>query len=198
MSSIVSVVIAAQPGHGFATSRWTSRWGDTTLLGHVLDQVRAWPVAPGLVVLGADAEELLDAVDLDPFSVLIDPQWSDGELSSLQAALDYLERDDEVEAILIVSGDMPLIPAGTVEAMLAAYGTPRRPLVVVPKYRYARGRPLLIRREVWPRLLGLGGGSAVETVLASQGAPVADVWIDHLPPAVIARPEDRAGVAPRR
>ena len=198
MSSIVSVVIAAQPGRGFTTSRWISRWGDSTLLGHVLDAARAWPVEPGLVVLGADAEDLLDGMEFDPFSVLIDPRWEDGELASFQAALDYLQRDDEVDAILLASGDMPVIPAGTVEAMLAAYATPRRPVAVVPKYRYVRGRPLLIRRNLWPRLLGLGGGSTIESVLATHDAPVAEVWIDHLPPVVIASPEDRDGVVPRR
>ncbi len=198
MTSIVSVVIAAQPGRGFTSSRWTSTWGDTTLLGHVLAEVRAWPVAPGLVVLGADAEELLDAIDLEPFSILIDPEWADGELSSLQAALDYLQRDDAVEAILLVSGDMPIVPAGTVEALLAAYDAPGAPPAVVPKYRYARGRPLLIGRDLWPRLFGLGGGSSVEAVLATHGALAAEVWIDHLPPIVIASPEDRDRVAPRR
>lgn len=198
MPSIVSVVIASQPGRGFRSSRWTSPWGEATLLGHVLDEVRGWPVQPGLVVLGADAESLLDAVDLEPFSVLIDPDWEDGELSSVQASLDYLQRDDAVGAILLVSGDMPVVPAGTVEALVGAYRTSGAPQAVVPKYRYVRGRPLLIRRDLWPRLLGLEGGTSVEAVLAAHGTLVTEVWVDHLPPAVVASPEDRDALAPRR
>jgi molybdenum cofactor cytidylyltransferase len=198
MASVVSVVIASQPGEGFVSSRWTARWGGTTLLGHVLAEVRKWPVAPGLVILGADAEEVLDTVDLEGFTVLIDPDWHDGEESSLQAGLDYLQREDAIDAIVLASGDMPLIPAGTVDALLAADGGPGSPPAIVPKYRYARGRPVLIRRELWPRLLGLGATASVEAMLATHGALVTDVWIDHLPPPVVAHREDLEGLAPRR
>lgn len=196
LASTVSVVIASQPGSGFVSSRWTARWGATTLLGHVLSAARAWPVVPGLVILGADAEEVLDTVDLEGFSVLIDPDWAEGEASSLQAGIDYLQRDEAVEAVVLASGDMPLIPAGTVGALLDAGRRGSSP-AVVPKYRYAHGRPLLVKRDLWPRLISLAAGTSVETVLATHGALVTEVWVDHLPPPVVTRPEDLEMLAPR-
>jgi|GEM_PF-836227 len=197
MGSIVTVVLASQPGEGFAASRWTVPWGATTLLGHVLAEARTWPPASGLVVLGDNAETVLDEVDMVGFSVLVDPEWAEGEAASLRASLDYLQRDDAIEAILLVSGAMPLVPPGTVEQLLAAHDARTHP-ATVPKYRYAWGRPLILDRQLWPRLLGLEGGTTVEAVLATHTKWVSEVWIDHLPPSLVTRPDDIETLAPRR
>jgi CTP:molybdopterin cytidylyltransferase MocA len=139
----------------------------------------------------------LERVDPGSFSVLIDPEWADGESSSLQAGLDYLQQEDVVDAVLLVSGDMPLIPSGTADQLLAAHATGSQP-AVVPKYRYARGRPIVVGSELWPLLLGIDGDTSVEAVLATHASMVSEVWIDHLPPPVIGTPDDLEKWAPRR
>lgn len=189
MGPIVTMVVASQPGEGFTTSRWLAGVGATGMLDHVLTEARSWPAEPGLVVLGADAEEVLNAVDFTGFSVLIDPEWEEGEVASLRAGLDFLGRDPEIGAVLLVSAEMPIIPPGVVPDIIAAHQAGERP-ATVPKYRYAHGRPVVIGRELWPSLLGIEKGTTLEGVLATHTRWVTEVWIDHLPPTIMASPAD--------
>ena len=189
MGSIVTMVLASQPGEGFATARWLARVGQTTLLDHVLAQARRWPSEPSLVVLGSDAEEVLDRIDFTGFAVLIDPEWQEGEAASLRAGLDFLGREPDGDAVLLASGEMPILPPGAVEEIVGAHQSAGTP-ATVPKYRYARGRPMVLGRELWPRLLGIEVGTTLEGVLATHAKWVTEVWIDHLPPPKITTPED--------
>ncbi len=197
MSSIVTMVLASQPGEGFTSSRWLSPLGDSTVLGHVLDDARSWPAEPALVVVGSDAEDVLSGVDFSRFAVIIDPEWADGEIASLRAGLDFLARESDADAILLVSGDTPVLPSNVVPQLLSAHETARRP-ATVPKYRYARGRPIVIARELWPRLLGADEHTTVEGVLATHSQWVTEVWVDHLPPRRIVTPADLRVLLDRR
>ena len=92
---------------------------------------------------------------------------------------------------------MPAVPSEVVPALLAAHRDSTRP-VTVPKYRYSQGRPFLLDREIWPRLLGLEGTALPEAVIATHERWVQEVWIDHLAPSVMATPDDLSDAAPRR
>ncbi len=197
MSDIVTILLASQPGRGFATSRWLQPWGSTTLLGHAVATALSWPVPLGLVVVGSDAEAVVEAVDFGEVPVLVDPEWGEGEAASLRAGLDYLQRVPEVESVLLAFADTPALPAEVVPALIEAHRASPLP-ATAPKYRYVRGRPLLVHRELWPRLLGLEGSASPETVLATHDQWVEEVWFDHLAPATITTAQDLTDLTPRR
>ncbi len=195
MGTIVTMVLAARPGDGFERTRWLEPWGRGTLLGHVLDEVRTWPVTPGVVVLGRDAEPVIDRIDFSGFSVLIDPEWREGA-AALRAGLDYLMRQPDIEAVVLADGDTPQVTEKVVSQLMDAHRESKRP-VTVPKYRYTRGRPLVIDRELWPRLIGLEENSEVEAVLDTHADLVEEVWVDALPPRHVLTPDDLKQLAPR-
>jgi molybdenum cofactor cytidylyltransferase len=197
VNDIVTLLLASQPGRGFASSRWLEPWGASCLLQHSVDVAHSWPLPLGLVVLGAAADEIVNAVDFGDAAVLVDPEWEEGEAASLRAGLDYLQRLPDVAAVLLADAAAPAIPLEVVPGLLAAHRNTRRP-VTVPKYRYSQGRPFLLDREIWPRLLGLEGAALPEAVLATHNRWVEEVWFDHLAPAVIATPSDLSDAAPRR
>ncbi len=129
--------------------------------------------------------------------MIIDPEWEEGEVASIRAGLDFFQHDEEIETVVLASADAVAAPASVVGSLLAERVRSGRP-AAVPKYRYVRGRPIVVNREIWPRLLGLEAGSTVESVLATHVHWVAEVWVDSLPPREIATPEDLAELAPRR
>jgi molybdenum cofactor cytidylyltransferase len=197
-ASVVTLVLASQPaeGPGADEPRWLWDWDGEPLLQHVLARVAAWPVASGVVVLGADAEEILERVDFSGFAVLIDPEWAEGEAASLRAGLDYIQRQPDVEAVVLTSADQAPAPATLVGSLLEQRLTSRRP-ATVPKYRYAVGRPMVIERQLWPRLMGLEAAVDVEAVLATHAQWVSEVWIDQIQPRSIGSLADLQEVAGR-
>lgn len=197
MDATVTMLLASQPGEGFTSSRWLTPLSGGTLLGQAVQAAAAWPVPLGLVVLGADAEPLVAEVDFGAATVLIDPQWHEGEAASLRAGLDYLQRSSEVEAIVLADADTPQVAPDVVAALLEAHARSGRP-AAVPKYRYSRGRPVIVAREVWPRLLGLEGSVGPEAVLATHERWVEEVWFDQLPPVKVTSPDDLVDLRRRR
>ncbi len=191
------VVVATEPGRGFPDGRWLARWGGTTLLDHVLTQVRGWELGEGLLILGEGAETIVDRIDYSGFTVIIDPEWREGTASSLRTGFDLLQRESETEAALVVNAARPGVSSSVVDTLLQAAATTDRP-AVVPKYRYALGEPVVLARWLWPRLVGVERTASLTNALESHREWIHEVWIDQVPPPIVDTPEALAAVAPRR
>ena len=91
------------------------------------------------VVLGYDHERIERSVDLSGTRVVINPDPSRGQLSSLQAALQELAS---AETIIVHPVDHPLVRQDTIRTLLeGSHSQPER--ILVPEYRGMKGHPVL-------------------------------------------------------
>jgi CTP:molybdopterin cytidylyltransferase MocA len=187
--SVTAVILAADDSEEFATSKYLASVHGDLMLQHVVSKAADWPVDDLVVVLGAEADALLDAVDLGAATIVIDPEWAEGSASPVSAAVDLISRDRSVDWCLAVRADQPDISNETVEAVLNAISGDDVD-AIVPKYRYSVGWPVLLERSLWQHVLGGEGSLDLLDVVASHAAHVEEVWIDHLPPGTIAKPDD--------
>lgn len=187
--SIVAVIVAADRGQGFPTPKYLSPVRGSTLLDAVVADAMSWPVDEVMVVLGADAEEVEAGTELRGVSVLVDPEWAEGAASPIRASLDLLSRDRGVSHVVLARGDQPGVGADDVDRIVAA-ARHERVDAVVPKYRYARGWPVVLARSLWDVFLGLEGAVDVHHLIATHASSTHEVWFDHLSPAVIADVDD--------
>ncbi|MDX1690326.1 MAG: nucleotidyltransferase family protein [Acidimicrobiia bacterium] len=160
------------------------------MLERVITDVAGWPVDEVLVVLGADAEEILDAVDVGAATVVLNPEWETGSASSLRAGLDLLTRG-RAERAFVVLGDEPAIPDEVPAALLDALAERRTP-AAAPVYRYQRGTPILVDRSLWARLMSLDGDVEPGRLFDAHPEWVTDVRVDHLPPRDVDTEDDVA------
>lgn len=194
---IAAVVLAAGGSTRLGRPKQLERWGDSTLLGHVVDQVRTYSVDEVWVVLGAGVEEILETVDLDGCGVVENPEWQEGIASSLRVGLDALLQKSRADAALIVIGDQPDLDAAVVEEVIATFRRSSRP-VVIPKYRYTWGNPVLVDRSLWPRLMSLEGDEGARRLFQAHPEWVEEVWTDHLPPRDVDTEADLTELRPRQ
>jgi molybdenum cofactor cytidylyltransferase len=194
---LAALVLAAGSSSRLGRIKQLEPWGDGTLLGRVVDQVRALPVDEVWVVLGADWERIRDEVDLGDCGIVENPEWEEGIAASLRVGLDALLRRSKAESVLIVLGDQPDVPAGVVERMLEAQRRSPR-LAVVPKYRYVWGNPVIVSRALWERLMSLEGDEGAKRLLQAHPEWVEEVWVDALPPRDVDTPADVEELRPRR
>ncbi|MFP3913735.1 MAG: NTP transferase domain-containing protein [Actinomycetota bacterium] len=195
--SVAALVLAAGGSSRLGRSKQLEPWGNTTLLGHVVERVRKYPVDEVWVVLGAEAEAILEQVDLSGCGVVENPEWEEGIASSLRVGLDALVQASRVEAALIVMGDQPHVDRKVVDAMISVGSRTARP-VVIPKYRYAWGNPVLVSRSLWPRLMSLEGDEGARRLLQAHPEWVEEVWTDQLPPRDVDTEADVHELRPRR
>jgi molybdenum cofactor cytidylyltransferase len=118
-------------------------------LEHLLEVTSHPRIGVRRVVLGAHAEPIAKAVELQPDEIVINEEWEKGQLSSIQAALRSLPEG--TDGILLCLVDHPLISTGLVNDLIAQFYASRAP-IVVPVYEGRRGHPVLFSKRVYTEL----------------------------------------------
>jgi CTP:molybdopterin cytidylyltransferase MocA len=180
-STTAAVVLAGGASRRLGSPKQLVLYRDRPLLEHVVQAVLEWPVDRVVVVLGADAEEILGRVDFGSAVVAINDDWEEGIASSLRVGLDVLARDPHTDLAFVALGDQPGIPPDVPRLLLAAAETSPR-LALIPVYRYERSNPVLFRRQLWERLMTLEGDQGAAELLRAHADWVEEVRVDHLPP----------------
>lgn len=191
-----ALILAAGGSRRMGAPKQLADWGGTPLLQHVIDMVRRWQVDEIFVVLGNDAEEILESVDLTDTTVVINPEWEEGMASSLRAGLDALMQESAIERAVIALGDQPRIEPSVVATLLEEHDRSRA-LAVVPKYRYTWGNPVVLSRVLWPRVMSLEGDTGARKLLQAHPEWVHEVWFEQLPPRDIDTPADLEELRPK-
>ena len=105
-----------------------------------------------IVVLGYHADQLRGQIEHLPVEVVTNPDYHKGQLSSLQAAIRHIEKDDRCDAMLVHLVDHPFIDVGLVDALIEGFYQTKK-LIVVPRYQGKRGHPVIFSRELFGELL---------------------------------------------
>jgi CTP:molybdopterin cytidylyltransferase MocA len=180
----VAALLLAASGGDFEGPAALLPWNRTPLVDHVLTDMAAWPVDELIVVIGMDEARVLSKAQLPGATVVIDPGWKEGSASALRAGLDMLTRLETYDAVVVRSVLVPDVRVDVVEQLVARFGETERS-AVVPKYRYVRGEPVLIGKELWGRFMGTEGEANIQQVLSTHPDWVDEVWVDRLAPHTI-------------
>ncbi|HEX6287118.1 MAG TPA: nucleotidyltransferase family protein [Acidimicrobiia bacterium] len=194
--STAAVVLAAGGSKRLGRTKQLEPWGETTLLSQVVARTREFPVDEVWVVLGHDAERILEETDLGDAYVVENLEWEEGIASSLRVVLDALTRLSRAEQVLIVIGDQPDVPVETVETLMDSHAREGRP-VTLPKYRYNWGNPVLVDRSLWPRLMSLEGDEGAKRLWQAHPEWVNEVWFADTGPRDVDTEADVAELRPR-
>jgi len=140
--------------------------------GAELDQV--------VVVTGAYADEVAQALAGLPVEIVASEAWSNGMSASLREGLSALRP--EMRAALIVLADQPALTSGLIESIAARYRATEAP-IVAPVCLGRRGNPVLFDKTLFTELLAVEGDQGGRAVLARYVAEVEQVEVDD--PAVL-------------
>jgi len=118
-------------------------------LEHLLEVTHHPKITVRRVVLGAHAEPIAKAIQLYPDEIVINQEWQQGQLSSLQAALRSLPAG--TYGMLLCLIDHPLISKGLVDALIEQFYATKAP-VVLPVFQGRRGHPVIFSAKVYEEL----------------------------------------------
>lgn len=146
--------------------------GKVTFLEHLVSTTRHPRVNPLRVVLGASAERIRQRVHLDADSVVLNENWEQGQLSSLQAAIRTLPEDTDGIILLLV--DHPLITAHLVAGLVDRFFESRAP-IVVPTFGGRRGHPVIFSSKLFKELLATPLDAGARAVVRAHTNEVLEV-----------------------
>ncbi|HUY02278.1 MAG TPA: molybdopterin-binding/glycosyltransferase family 2 protein [Rhodocyclaceae bacterium] len=144
------------------------------LLARAVDAACASRCAQVMVVTGFEAELVAAALAGRPVSFTHNPAFDQGMSSSLRCGLKAMPQD--LDAVLVMLGDMPEITAEQIDRMLAAY-VPDQPSIVVPHSGGRRGNPVLWPRRFFAEMCALTGDVGARSLLERHADQVTSVSI---------------------
>jgi molybdenum cofactor cytidylyltransferase len=157
----------------------------TTLLGHVVSVARSCRFDQLVVAIGAAAEDVRGAVDLDGADVVVNDAYGSGCSSSIAAALAVI--DPRCELLVLMLGDQPGVTASTVATLVGRRGD--APLAVC-RYQDGLGHPIAFDRSCFAELADLHGDRGVWRMLDRRAADAAEVPVAGRIPADVDTDED--------
>jgi CTP:molybdopterin cytidylyltransferase MocA len=180
---IAGVVLAAGASSRLGQPKQLLPFRGRPLLETTLARVVTARLDEVVVVLGGSAEAILAQIDLHGARPVLNPDYRDGQSTSLRAGLAAVE--DRAEAVVFVLGDQPLQSVAVIDALVATYRQTGAP-IVAPTYGGVRGNPVLFASVTFPLLHGLSGDQGARPLLRARADLVRDVPVGvPAPPADI-------------
>ncbi len=148
---LAAVILAAGASVRMGAPKAQIPYRGRTFLEHLLEVAQHPRVGLKRVVLGAGASELREKIALDLASIVFNPDWQKGQLSSIQAALRSLPPGETEGAILFLV-DQPLITAPLVADLIKKFDAGGKP-IAISTYHGRRGHPVIFRSDLYGELL---------------------------------------------
>lgn len=143
------------------------RIGDQTFLEHILDDLDAVPeLGAVVVVLGARAAAIRDAVELGRAVPVTHRGYKEGMFSSVRAgARAVLRKLPDLEGALVCLVDMPIVRVETYATLIHAF-QPEKDDVVIAAHQGEGGHPVLLSRPLVARLADVAQAAPAEDTLS--------------------------------
>jgi molybdenum cofactor cytidylyltransferase len=171
---LAAIILSAGASSRMGSPKALIPYRGGTFLDHLLEVARHPKLAPVLVVLGPHAEEIRSQVKLEANNVVLNPDWEQGQLSSIQAALRHLAGGDQTEGIMLFLVDHPLISAALVDQLSAEFDRSGSP-IVLPTFRGKRGHPVIFARQLYGELLAAPLEKGARAVVWAHAGEVLEV-----------------------
>ena len=176
---VAAIVLAAGAGTRFGGPKQVALWQGRPLIHHVLDAVAASQVDEIVVVVGAHAARVRQAVrawqqqhPLVRLRVVLNREWAKGQSTSVKVGL---RAAGAVSAALFPLADQPLVSASLLNMLIATH---RRTLagIVRPRYAGQPGAPVLFDHALFGELMELTGDTGGRAVVQTHAREV--VYVD--------------------
>ncbi|MFN8109440.1 MAG: nucleotidyltransferase family protein [Thermoleophilia bacterium] len=176
---VAGVVLAGGASSRMGRPKQLLQVGGRTLLQRAVDALLEGGVQEVVVVLGADAAEVITGLGAHPgVRTVMNSAHATGQSSSVRAGINAL--DDGVDAAVMMVSDRPYVTADAVREVVRAAADSPEHEVAIAQYTDGQGHPVLLRRAIWPQLMLLRGDVGARAVLPM--AHVLPVPVpDHMP-----------------
>ncbi len=169
---VAGVVLAAGLSSRMGLNKMLLELGGRTLVRRAVTTAFSAGLDPVLVVLGHESDRVRAELSGLPYTAVLNSDYARGMNTSLRAGIAALP-DDAAGAVVLL-GDMPLVEASMVRALLTAF---RRsgPTLALSSYGGVVAPPILYGRALFPDLRALEAESCGKSVVRSHRAEAVEL-----------------------
>ncbi len=144
---------------------------EAPMVSHVLRAAVDSEVEQVVVVTGHEAELVQQALLADEAEIVFNTDYMSGLASSLRTGIGALA--EEMDGVVILLGDMPLISAGQINELIAEFNPAMERDIVVPFRDGQRGNPVIWSRRYFPALKALTGDTGGRSLIEQN---IGNIW----------------------
>ena len=179
-----------------AMNKLTEEIAGKPMVRHVADAAAAAGLAGLYVVTGNAPEAVRAALEGITFEEIPNPDFRNGLATSLAAGVRRLMQEDDLDGAIILLGDMPLVTAGLIEHLVAAFAPTEGHAICVPVLDGKLGNPILWSARFFPDMAGIQGDTGAKHLLGENAEWIAEVPVDD--PAIFRDIDTPAALAALR
>jgi molybdenum cofactor cytidylyltransferase len=141
-----------------------------------------------IVVVGYRAREITAALGVLPLQVVVNPDFEQGQSTSVKAGL--AEVRPNATAVMFLPVDQPFLTRKVIDRLIAAHENTGAP-IVVPAFDDQRGAPVLFDSTLFPELAHLSGDLGGRQLFPRHPDKIVEVQLASREPLLdIDTPED--------
>ena len=175
ITRIAGIILAAGESRRMGKLKQCLPYKGKSLLECVIDNALASSLHRVIVVLGCEADRLATLIKDKNVGIVINNRYTEGQSSSLKSGLQAITAD--VDAVLFLLGDQPLVMPETINMLLAAFEKAPSSPVVLPAFKGKRGNPVLFSRETFSRIKMLKEDCGARSLIQEYGKRIVYVEV---------------------
>nr|MBP7323306.1 molybdenum cofactor cytidylyltransferase [Deltaproteobacteria bacterium] len=166
---ISGIILAAGESRRMGRPKLLLPWGNTTILGKVVDTYLETTISELIVVIGDNQESLKEILTSKPVIIVENPQYHEGMSTSIRKGIEA--ASDQAEGYLIGLGDQPLITSDIINRLVSVF-VEENPGIAVCSYKQEKGHPVVFARTFRKTLCNLTGDMGGRTIIRQHGEQV--------------------------
>jgi molybdenum cofactor cytidylyltransferase len=172
---VAAIVLAAGGSTRMGQPKQLLPIGGQPMVRRVTAAACATELAQVVVVVGAQADAVRQALAGLPVDVVFNGSWAEGMSTSVQAGLSALASG--IQAVLIILADQPGLTPDLLNTLITHYHATRA-AIVAPLYQGQRGNPVLFDRSLFGELLTARGDQGGRMLILRHERDVERVEVD--------------------
>lgn len=151
MKRVAGLILAAGKSERMGRSKALLPFRGSCFLTHILTEASSSNLNDVKIVLGHQAEAILQALPEIKPKALVNPDYERGQLSSLQCGLKHLSLAG-LDGVMVLLIDHPIIHRGLVNQLIEGFSR-NDARIVIPSFEHRRGHPIIFSSELFSELL---------------------------------------------
>ena len=166
---ISGILLAAGLSTRMGQAKQLLPFGENTIVETVVNNMLNSKFSKVVVVLGHYADQVQDILNNYPVTMVVNPDYREGMLTSAQVGIKSLNFTNDANliegseqsdhfAFSIMLVDQPFITSNLIDNVISAY-THSEKGIALPSYQYKRGHPVIFHRKYAAEILALDADS---------------------------------------
>ncbi len=170
--SVTAIILGAGESSRMGKPKLLLPFGDTTMIGTVIDNVLASSVEKVIVVLGSNYEPHRQEIKNYPVEIVHNKRYRDGMFSSVQCGLKSVSAT--TDAVMVMLGDQPMIETREIDQLIDSYmGSEKE--IIIASHEKKRGHPILFGRKYIKELTGYPREASLRDLLKKHASEIQEM-----------------------